>query len=109
MTTPLEDWYQVTFDDQSIYLDIRPNEEAARGTTIQWADIIRVCFKPGNYIVSDEIYIFISERAESYLIPVEASGGNELWMEIIGRNLFDAQLAIDVASKIDGVYCWPKE
>lgn len=108
MTQHLENWYQVTFDDKNIYLNIHPSEQKPKKTRIEWATIERVCFKLGDYIESDEIYIFTSQREESYLIPVEAAGGFELWMEIIRRGLFDAQLAIDVATKSEGIFCWPE-
>jgi len=108
MTQPIDNWYRVSFDDIAIYLDIHPAEQENRKAEIPWATIERVCFKPGDYIDSDEIYIFTTQREESYLIPAEAAGGFEIWMEIIRRGLFDAQLAIDVATKSEGVFCWPE-
>lgn len=108
MTHPIEHWYQITFDHKTIYLSIHPSEQKAQKIGVEWATIERVCFKPGDYIESDEIYIFTTQREESYLIPVEAAGGQALWMEIIRRGLFDAQLAIDVAAKSGGVFCWPE-
>ncbi|MBC8504397.1 MAG: hypothetical protein ISR58_04555 [Anaerolineales bacterium] len=109
MSQPLEDWFKVSFDDSEINLDVHPAEQDIRKTQIPWADIIRVCFKPGDFLSSDEIYIFTNQRPESYLIPTEAFGGFELWAEIINRGLFDAELAIDVVSKSEGVFCWPEE
>ena len=115
MTQPLEDWFKVTYDDTNIYLDVHPADKKATKAQIPWADIIRVCFKPGDFISSDEIYIFTNQRPESYLIPTESFGGLSFWAEIINRGLFDAQLAIDVASNIEaaskseGVFCWPEE
>lgn len=108
MTQPLEQWYQVSFDDAIIYLDIHPAGREIKKTEIQCETIDRVCFKPGDYIESDEIYIFTTQRTESYLIPIEATGGFEFWMEIIRRGLFDSQLAINVAAKSEGVFCWPE-
>ena len=98
MTQPIENWYKITFDNTAIYLNIHPSEKEAKKIEIEWTTIERVCFKPGNYIESDEIYI-----------PAEAFGGLELWNEIIRRRLFDAQLAIVVAAKSEGVFCWPEE
>ncbi len=109
MTQPIENWYKITFDNTAIYLNIHPSEKEAKKIEIEWTTIERVCFKPGNYIESDEIYIFTTHREESYLIPAEAFGGLELWNEIIRRRLFDAQLAIVVAAKSEGVFCWPEE
>jgi len=109
LTQSLEDWFQVTFDDTMISLDAQPSDVEGWSAQILWNDIIRVCFKPGDYISTDEIYIFTNQRPDSYLIPVEASGGFEVWMEIIRRGLFDADLAIKAASTIEEVLCWPKE
>jgi hypothetical protein len=55
----------------------------------------------------DEIYIFTSERPESYLIPMEASGALELWNEIIKRELFSAKLAVEAASTVGQLFIWP--
>jgi hypothetical protein len=75
---------------------------------IEWNRIVRVCFKTGDLLESDEIYIFTDERPESYLIPTEASGGLDLWNEIIRRALFNAELAIKAASSPAGeLFCDP--
>jgi hypothetical protein len=58
---------------------------------------------------SDGIYVFTSLRPESYVIPVEASGGLEFWNEIVRRRLFDAGLAVKVASLSEGLVCWPPD
>ena len=65
---------------------------------------------PGTeYFETDELYIFTSKREESYLIPIEADGALELWNEIIERELFNARLAIEVATGSKGLECWPEE
>ncbi len=109
MTQPLEDWFEVTFDDSTIYLDVHPPEKESWSTQIPWVEITRICFKPGDFLFTDEIYIFTDHRPESYLIPTEASGGFELWMEVIRRGFFDADLAIKAASADEGIFCWPEE
>ena len=39
---------------------------------------------------------------------MEAVGAQELWFEIINRGLFDAKLAIEAASGVEGkLYSWP--
>lgn len=58
---------------------------------------------------SDEIYVFTTQRPESYLIPTEAKGGGELWSEIMRRKLFDPELAIKAVTSIDTLYCWPAD
>jgi hypothetical protein len=66
-----------------------------------------VCFKAEEFLVSDGIYIFIEGRPQSYAIPLEARGGQELWSELIERGLFDAELAIQAATSTGGLFCWP--
>ena len=69
-----------------------------------------MCFNPGaEYFETDELYIFTNKREESYLIPLEADGGLELWDEIIQRELFDAELAIKLATGSEGLQCWPAD
>ena len=105
----LSKWYHVTFDVENIYRNVNPPNEESWTDQLQWKDIIRICFKLGDLYTSDELYMFTDKREESYLIPIEANGGIELWNEIISRKLFDADLAIKIASTIDGIYCWPQD
>ncbi|MFW9850253.1 MAG: hypothetical protein ACFFF4_14040 [Candidatus Thorarchaeota archaeon] len=109
MVGPLEEWFHVTFDDDSIYIHIHaPGRDEIR-ESITWSEIIRVCFKTGDFLSPDEIYIFVSHRPESYLIPTEADGGSELWGEFIDRKLFDAELAIRAATAPENsLFCWPE-
>ena len=55
----------------------------------------------------DEIYIFTSLRPESFVIPAAARGGVDLIGELVGRKLFDGDLAIKAASVTEGLFCWP--
>jgi len=105
----LSDWYNVSFDDKYVYRDVKPPGRDGWEDKFEWKDVIRVCFQAGDLYSSDEMYIFVKDREESYLIPTEANGGSELWGEIIERELFDAKLAIEVATDADGgFYCWPE-
>ena len=79
------------------------------GCRIEWARIIRVCFKAADFLESDDIYIFTDERPESHLIPTEGAGGLDLWNEIVRRGLFDAELAIRAAASTGEVFCHPPE
>lgn len=109
MASPLEEWFHVTFDDDLIYVHIHAPEQEEFKSTITWSEIIRVCFKTGDFMTPDEIYIFIKSRPESYLIPTEADGGTDLWGEIINRGLFDAELGIKAATAPEGsLFCWPE-
>ncbi len=58
---------------------------------------------------NDEIYIFTDKREESYLIPKMVDGGVDLWGEILNRELFDAYLAIKLATSLEGLHCWSED
>ena len=110
MVGPIKEWFHVTFDDKSINIHINAPGQEEQKASIIWSKITRVCFKTGDFLSPDEIYIFIDSRPESYLIPTEADGGADLWGEIIERKLFDAELAIKAAtSPEDSLFCWPEE
>jgi hypothetical protein len=87
----LDTWYHVSFDEDYIYRNVNPPDREGWNDKLQWKDIIRICYHPGDFLEPDELYIFINEREESYLIPLEADGAPELWGEIIERKLFDAK------------------
>jgi hypothetical protein len=101
-------WYRVRFDQSGITREVKPPQKSAWQDEIAWPDILRVCFKTQDFYESDEIYIFTRERAESYLIPTEAQGGQALLQELICRGLFDAELAIQAMSTTNELFCWPE-
>lgn len=103
----LKEWYQVRFDEDYIYRDVKPPGKEAWGDQINWQRIKRVCFFAADLYDSDEIYIFTEERSESYAIPTEADGGQELFQELIRRRLFDAEMAIECASATHELFCYP--
>jgi hypothetical protein len=104
----LADWFKTSFDGHGITLDVSTPGYNPWQARIEWARIVRVCFKTGDFLESDDIYIFTDERPESYLVPTEAAGGLDLWNEIIRRGLFDAELAIRAAtSPGDELFCDP--
>jgi hypothetical protein len=74
----LDGWFHVSFDDEKIYIHIHAPEQEEFRVTVQWSEIIRVCFKTGDLFTPDEIYIFVTSRPESYLIPTEADGATDL-------------------------------
>jgi hypothetical protein len=106
---PLDQWFVVTFDERAVYLRVEPPGRPAWSAQFAWDTVIRVCFKAEDLFTSDGIYVFTSQRPESYVIPTEARGGQELWFEILRRKLFDAELAIKAATSAGGLYCWPAE
>lgn len=103
----LDAWFRVTWDSKEVRLDVEPPGRSAWVASFPWSSISRVCFKAEGLETSDGIYVFTSLRPESFAIPIEASGGADLWNEIVRRGLFDAELAIKVASESDGLFCWP--
>jgi hypothetical protein len=105
----VSNWYTVEFDEEHIHLRASPPGGEPWEVEIGWADIVRVCFNAQDLELSDEIYLFVRQRPESYVIPTEAFGGAELWGEIISRGLFDAKLAIRAAMATDELFCWPRE
>ena len=106
---PISEWFFVTFDDERVYVRAEPGNRAAWSQEFQWDKVIRVCFKAEDLLVSDGIYIFTSDRPESYVIPSEANGGDEFWQEILRRNLFDCELAIEAMTALEGLFVWPPE
>ena len=105
----LSNWFHVKFDQDKISITVKPPSNDGWDAEILWDEIIRVCFKPGDFLESDEIYIFIKKRPESFVIPIEANGGLEVWNQIIEQGLFDAALAIEAATALEGIFCWPTE
>jgi hypothetical protein len=105
---PLSEWFRVSFHDKEILLDVRPPGRTPWEAEVRWDKIIRIAFKTAeSFMDCDEIYIFTSERPESYLIPMEASGALELWNEMIKRGLFSAELAVKAASTCGRLFVWP--
>ncbi|MFX1368290.1 MAG: hypothetical protein ACFFAY_06820 [Promethearchaeota archaeon] len=98
------------FDDEFIEIHVHPPGGDEHRAKIRWDEIIRICFKPADFLDSDEVLIFDQRQKNSYLIPIDADGGFALWDEILRRGLFDAELAIRLASLTNGDYhCWPHE
>lgn len=97
--------FRVNFNDEEVTLIFDGSEIAS----IQWSEIIRVCFLGKDFLESDEIYIFVKNRPQSYVIPADCEGGMEFWNEIVRRGLFDADLAIKAATAPpDTLLCWPQ-
>ena len=103
----LDDWFLVSFNKESISLEVSPPHLSAWTAEIEWKRINRVCFKSGDFYNADEIYIFTDERPESYVIPTEANGGSALWREILERKLFDSTTAIEAATSNNKLFCYP--
>jgi len=106
-TKKLEEWFVVSHDEVGVRLDVSPPGRQPWQDSFSWSSVQRVCFKCEGLEASDGIYIFTSQRPESYVIPTEALGGSEIWNEILRRGLFDPELAIRAAASVEGLFCWP--
>lgn len=105
----LSEWFRVSFSKTQIELNVEPPGREPWKSSIKWERIIRICFKSGDLLSSDEIFIFTDERPESWFIPTEASGGIEVWYEILKRGLFDAETAIKAATATNELFCCPED
>lgn len=103
---PISEWYSVSFNENSVRLEVEPPGKTPWTAEFSWANIVRVCFK-ADFPLSDGIYIFTLGRSASYAIPIDAQGGGEFWSEILRRGLFDAGRAIEAATSVHGLFCWP--
>jgi hypothetical protein len=101
------EWIRVSFDDERVYVHAEPSGREPWDQEFPWSSVERICFEAADLFASDTIYVFTSQRPESYVIPVEAVGGIEFWGEILHRGLFDAELAIEAARSDGALYVWP--
>jgi len=91
-------------------LDVSPPGEDSWTDSFSWDSVERVCFKDEGLYSSDLYYVFANGRPESYVLPVEASGGDEFVEKMLGRKLFDEKLFAKAMGETGGaVYCWPEE
>ena len=104
----LENWFEVSWDDRFIYRQVSPPGKESWRDKFRWEDLIRVCFEATDYLYSDNIYFFTTERSESYVVPTDAKGASELWGVVIEKGFFDAELAIEMATADSGIFCWPQ-
>ena len=107
-TVPLSEWFTVAFDDQRVTMAARPPGRAPWEQSFLWSEVERVCFKSEGALASDGIYIFTTQRPESFVVPTEAKGGLEFWFRVVERGLFPSEMAIKAASLPEGeMVCWP--
>lgn len=102
-------WFVVACDEQSISLSVSAPGRPPWRAVLPWDCLTRVCFEAEGPLRSDTLYLFTSLRPESWVVPVEAVGGNELLQELIRRRLFDPGLAIKAMTALEGLFCWPAE
>ena len=102
------DWFVVTHDHERITLRVSPPGGEAWDASFLFTDIVRVCFEAEGLFGSDRLYVFITGREESYVIPTQAAGGSAFFGALVERSLFDAKLAITAATAAEGeLFCWP--
>ena len=101
------DWYRVRYDEHGVYRDVRPPNGERWEDSFAWTTVIRVCFIAHGLFDSDELFVFTSERDESYQMPTEADGTLDLIDELIRRGLIPATVMIEAALSEDQLFCWP--
>lgn len=105
---PLDKWFCVTYDETKVLINAAPPGRNAWEETFTWSSIVRVCFKDEGPYQSDGIYVFTTQRPESYVVPTEASGGDAFFGALVGKGFFPAELmGKAITSTNGGVYCWP--
>ena len=104
---PLDEWFHVTFDAESVYLEVAPPGSDPWSAEFPWSSIERIAFQAEDLYSSDGIYFFTSLRPESFVVPTEADGGVDLWSEVLRRGLFDAGLAGEANTSLGGTFVWP--
>lgn len=105
----LADWFRVRFDGWGVTRDVSPPGEKPWVDAFAWADVVRVCFKSGEYPDPDEYYVFTARRAESFVIPMGAAGSPEFADELYRRGLFPADKAIEAMMTEGTLVCWPQD
>jgi len=103
----LENWFKVSWDDEFIYRSVSPPGKESWDDKFRWDEIERICFEATDYLYSDDLYFFTTERPESYVIPTEAKGGTQLWDLVLKKGLFDPELAVKAATSVEGTFCTP--
>lgn len=106
---PISDWYQVSFDESWINISARPPGKDAWQRSVKWSAIIRVLWQGEGGLVSDGIYLFTSERKESYVVPTDSKGGDRLVEELINRGYFASEKFTETVTDPYGFYCWPED
>ena len=104
----ISNWFHVSFDVTNVTLKAAPPGGTAWEQSFTWNSIVRVCFKTEGMELSDGLYIFTSQRPESFVVPTEASGGTELLNELMRRKHLPADIVIKASGSPEGtLLCWP--
>ena len=104
----LSDWFWIEFDDNTVFVHANPPHNESWAYKFAWADVCRVCFEDGGLSQSDCLYVWIVGQEESFMLPTDASGGSEFFIELNRRGLFPDDLMKQAIGATDGgLYCYP--
>ena len=107
---PPSQWFHVEFDESLVVMRATPPAKQSWDQSFPWSSVTRVCFKDEGPFASDGIYVFTSLRPESFVVPIEANGGDAFFQALVARGLFPEDLAGKAITSTDGgLYCWPLE
>ena len=106
---PLSRWFSVEFDQEAIIISANPPGKDSWTQQVRWTEIERVIFQGEGAELSDGVYLFSVNRPESYVVPTECKGGDELVNELISRGIFDSEKFTEAVLSPFGYYCWPDD
>jgi hypothetical protein len=104
----LAEWFAVVFNETAVTISAQPPRKSPWEQSFLWSEVRRICFKSEGLSASDAVYIFTSQRPESFVIPIEAKGGMEFWSRVVTLGLFPPELAAKATLLPEGeTLCWP--
>jgi len=105
---PLDQWFVIECDDALVTLRVSPPGKDPWTQAFPWSSIVRVCFRGEGVGDSDTLYVFTTQRPESYVIPTEGRGGPAFFGALVERGLFPRDLFAKAMGSTGGAtYCWP--
>jgi len=106
---PIDELFEITFDDSIIKIRVSEELESASNQEIDWARIRRVCFKDGGMLSSDILYLSLDGPEQVVAVPTEAKGGSEFFGAICERGLLPEPVwRRAVGDTSGGLHCWPE-
>jgi hypothetical protein len=95
-------WFHITVDSVGIQLRASPPGRDAWKASIPWGGLSRVVFETADFDDSDTIYLFLHDRENSYVVPVDAINGHKLLNALVDRGILDARRMTEAASAPPG-------
>lgn len=102
-------WIKVLFDENEFVLKYENPEEDNWIKTFSWKDIVKICFKSYDYGAPNFLYIFFEDNNYNCIIPIHENGGEDFWVEIKNRKLFNPKYAITADTSVSQYHCWPRD